>query len=54
MALFTKLCLNTLTYIFFYLFITIKSDMKTGQKIVNNLINENIFPLKVSSLRQDG
>ncbi len=27
--------------------------MKTAQKIVNNLINENISPLKVSSLRQD-
>ncbi len=27
--------------------------MKTAEKIVNNLINENIFPLKVSSLRQD-
>ncbi len=36
------------------LFITIKLDMKTAQKVVNNLINENIFPLKVSSLRQDG
>ncbi len=23
-------------------------------EIVNNLINENIFPLKVSSLRQNG
>ncbi len=23
--------------------------MKTAQKIVNNLINENIFPLKISS-----
>ncbi len=39
--------------IFVLLFITIRSDMKTAQKIVNNLINENIFPLKVSSLRQD-
>ncbi len=27
--------------------------MKTTQKIVNNLINKNIFPLKVSSLIQD-
>ncbi len=27
--------------------------MKTAQKIVNNLINENIFSLKVTSL-QDG
>ncbi len=31
----------------------LKNDMKTAQKIANNLINENIFPLKVSSLRQD-
>ncbi len=36
------------------LFIIIKSDMKTLQKIVNNLIDENIFPLEVSSLRQIG
>ncbi len=36
-----------------YLYITIKSDMKTAQKRVNNLINGNMFPLKVSSLRQD-
>ncbi len=28
--------------------------MKTAHKIVNNLINENIFPLKISSLRQGG
>ncbi len=34
-------------------YITIKSDMKTAQKITNNLINESIFRLKVSSLRQD-
>ncbi len=27
--------------------------MKTAQKTVNNLINANIFPLNVSSLRQD-
>ncbi len=27
--------------------------MKTAQKIGNNLINLNIFPLKVSSLRRD-
>ncbi len=26
------------------LFITIKGDMNTAQKIVINLINENIFP----------
>ncbi len=35
-------------YIFF-LFITIRSDMKNAHKLSNNLINENIFPLKVSS-----
>ncbi len=33
------------------LFITIKYDMKTAQKIVNNSIKENRLPLKVSSLR---
>ncbi len=27
--------------------------MKTSQTIVNNILNESIFPLKVSSLRQD-
>ncbi len=27
--------------------------MKTAQKIVNNLINENIFPLTVNSLGKD-
>ncbi len=27
--------------------------MKTAQKIVNNLINGNIFTLNVNSLRQD-
>ncbi len=53
MALFTKVCLDTLIYIFL-LFITIKSDIKSAQKIVNNLINENIFPFKVSPLRQAG
>ncbi len=36
--------------IYFLLFITIKYDMKTAQKIVNNSIKENILPLKVSSL----
>ncbi len=35
-------------------FKTFKSDMTTVQKIVNNLINEDLFPLNVSSLRQDG
>ncbi len=39
--------MDTLTYIFL-LFTTIKNDMKTTPKIVNNLIIENIFPLKVS------
>ncbi len=28
--------------------------MKTSKKIVNNLIYENIYPLKLSSLRQEG
>ncbi len=28
--------------------------MKTAPKVVNNLLNENIFPVKVSSLKQDG
>ncbi len=40
--------------LYFLLFKTNKSDMKTTQKMVNNLINENIFAFKVSSLRQDG
>ncbi len=42
-------------YIFkdFLSFTAIKSDMKTAQKIVIMLINENIFQLKVSRLRQD-
>ncbi len=34
---------NTLISVFFLL-ITIAGDMKTIQKIVNNLINVNIFP----------
>ncbi len=34
----------------YLLIITIKSDVKTSQKILDYLINENIFPLKVSSL----
>ncbi len=41
--------------VYFLIYITIKHDMKTPQKIVNNL-NGNIFPLnmlKVSSLKQD-
>ncbi len=50
MALFTKECLNILIYIFL-LFITIKYNMKTAQKIVTNSIKENRLPLKVSSLR---
>ncbi len=33
------------------LFITIKRDMKTAEKIINNVINENIFLLKISSLK---
>ncbi len=32
----------------FLLFITIKYDMKTAQKIVNNSIKKNRLPLKVS------
>ncbi len=40
--------------VYFVLYITIKSDMKTAQKVVNNLMNENIFPLKVISIRQGG
>ncbi len=39
--------------LYFVKIITIKSQMKTAQKVVNTLINENIFPLKVS-LRKDG
>ncbi len=43
-----------LGYIWFIclLNISIKRSMTTAQKIVNNLMNENIFPLQVSSLRQ--
>ncbi len=37
-------CLDTFIYSFTIYIIKIKSDMKTAQKIVNNLINENIFP----------
>ncbi len=35
--------------VYFEIFITIK----TGEKVYNNLINESIFPLTISSLRQD-
>ncbi len=37
--------------IYFLLFITIKYDMKTAQKIGKNSIKENRLTLKVSSLR---
>ncbi len=37
--------------LYFLLFITIKYDMKTAQKIVNNSIKENRLPLKVILLR---
>ncbi len=37
--------------LYFLLFITIKYDMKTAQKIINNSIKENRLPLKVNSLR---
>ncbi len=33
---------------------TIKIDMKTAQKIDNNLLYGNVFPFKVRSLGQDG
>ncbi len=39
--------METMIYIF-VLFKAIKHYMKTDQKIVNNLINENISPLRVS------
>ncbi len=45
MTLFTKKC--GYFDIYFLLFKAFKSDMKTAKKIVNNLINVNIFPLKV-------
>ncbi len=48
MALFTKWCLDSLIYIYL-LFITIKYDMKTAQKIIKKSIKENRLPLKVSS-----
>ncbi len=36
------------------LYNTIKCDMKTEEKVVNNFIDENIFPRMVSSLGPDG
>ncbi len=39
--------------LYFLQFITNTSHIKTAQKTINNLINKNIFHLKVSSLRQD-
>ncbi len=39
--------------VYFVQYITNKSDMKAAHKIVNYLINENIFFLKVCKLRQD-
>ncbi len=49
-------CTNEKTYFDFdfLLYKTIKIDIKTAPKIINNLIMENLLPLKVSSLRQDG
>ncbi len=41
MALFTKWCLDIFIYIF-YKFITIKSEMKTAQKILKNVTNRNM------------
>ncbi len=38
-------------HLYFLLIIAIKYNMKTAQKIVNNLIKENRLPLRVSSLR---
>ncbi len=38
-----------LLFIYFAIYSHV-SDMKTAEQIINNLINENIFPLKVSSL----
>ncbi len=37
--------------LYFLLFITIKYDVKTAEKIINNSIKENRLPLKVSLLR---
>ncbi len=50
MALFNNWCLDK-RKLYYLLFITIKGDMATSTKTVNTLINENIFPLKVNSLR---
>ncbi len=38
--------------IYYLLFQTINNDMNTLQKRVNNLVNENICPLKFNPLRQ--
>ncbi len=43
MALFTKLCLDTLMY-YFLLVMPIISDTESAQKIFINLINENPLP----------
>ncbi len=37
--------------LYFLLFITIKYDIKSAQKIVKNSIKEKTLPLKVSLLR---
>ncbi len=50
MVIFAKLCMDTLMYIYL-LFKAIKSGMQTAQNIINNFINEDILPLKVSSSR---
>ncbi len=52
MAYYSLRCIWILWFVFL-LFIAIKSNMTTTKTIVNNLITENIFPSKVSSLRQD-
>ncbi len=39
--------------LYFILFKTINIDMRT-EKIVNNLINENIFSFKINALRYGG
>ncbi len=51
MALFTKLCLDTSIYISYCLLPL--NMLRVSWKLHNNLINENIFSLLVSSLRQD-
>ncbi len=41
--------MDTLIILFFFLlYKAIKCDIKTAKKIINNLINRNILPLKVS------